>query len=198
MALSFEIITPPTEEQAPLSIEECRQIVGLRGPQDDARLRRHRDTARVMVEAWCDRSIAATTYRATFNRFSSSALELPRGPVTGVTAVDYRQVSDGAWTAVDPAGYEWLAGDAMHRAKLYAAQNTSWPDIRGHYADVRVTYTGGYGTREECRLHVPELLDLMAQVIDFLFSNPATSDRDLTDQFQQTVLLMAGVSARPI
>ncbi len=92
------------------------------------------------------RALISQGWRCAFSAFPAGrAICLMPGPVQAVTAVTYRQASDGAWTAISGVA-DWELLDDPAGALLYRPANEDWPDIADGYAEaVRVDFTAGYG-----------------------------------------------------
>lgn len=85
--------------------------------------------------------------------YGSSALNLARPTVTGITTVKYNQASDGVLTTLAGTEYQ-LANASDYGARLVPAYGKSWPAIRAVPEAVQVVFACGYADAA----NVPDLI----------------------------------------
>lgn len=166
MRYSLVTVTPPTQE--PVSLNELKLALRIDGSDEDSHLEGLLIAAREMVEAETGRATTLTTYRITVNSFGIGEIRLPRTPVVEVTGVTYYDYA-GDQQTLATSGYRVLTGDSMRPGRLVPAYQTYWPQVRGHYDDVSITFTAGYATADD----VPALLKRQIIVLTgFWFERP--------------------------
>lgn len=169
------IVTPPEEE--PVTLDEAKAHLHEESNDNDALIAALIVAARQMVEKSTRRSLVTQTRAADFwgfpggSTFSAlltghraerhnglNALQLPYGPVSAVTSVEY----------IDDAGVEQtLAADQyvtdLNRdiPRLYAAPYISWPVCLSQPGAVTVTYTAGYGAADDVEQGLKQLILLI-------------------------------------
>lgn len=135
--MGLSIITPPTVW--PVTLEEAKAQVRVRHDDEDAYLTSLIKAATRYVERTLSLSIAAQTWKLTLDSFSDY-IELPRGPVTAVTGIEY----------VDEAGETQTASEALYTTDLSSSRqwivrnsDATWPDVIDGVNAVSITYAAG-------------------------------------------------------
>lgn len=141
--MGLTLVTPPTEW--PVTVEEARAQCRIINADSDARLMGFVKAATAHVETTLGVSLTARTYRLTLDAFSD-AIELPRGPVQEVTAVQYVD-ADGETQTVATADY---TVDLVSSSPwVVRNSDASWPTTLNAVNAVTVEYTAGFETVPE-------------------------------------------------
>lgn len=138
--MGLTIVTPASG--SPIEDAEVKALCGIEDSAQDALLAILKPAAVRQVESCIGMALAATVYRLTLDAFSD-AIELPRGPVSDVASVTYR----------DADGVSQVLNDSVYTLDLSSSpqwvvrnEGESWPDPLGAVNTVSVTFTAGYGS----------------------------------------------------
>ena len=139
--MGIKIVTPPATE--PVTLAEAKLHLRVDTSDDDALITRLISAAREQCEQELDRAVAPQTLQLLLDAFPDGALVLPRGPVTGVTSVQYVDTA-GVLQTIAPSNY--ALDEAQIDVWLLPAYGFDWPATRDEANAVRVTYTAGWTT----------------------------------------------------
>lgn len=143
--------TAPTVE--PLSTTEAKAHTKIDGNDENDFVDRAIKLGREQVENWTNRTLLATTYKLTCNRFPGSTwkngreakpiLRLPRPPFTSLSSAKYWNTS-GTQITMTSADYQLV--NHPNGAYLMPAINTVWPTVQPQREEaVEVIWVAGYG-----------------------------------------------------
>ena len=120
--MGLTLVTPPAEW--PVSLDEAKAQCRIINADSDARLTGFIKAATAHVETTLGISLSERTYRLTLDAFTD-AIELPRGPVTEVTALQYVD-ADGVTQTVQTSDY---STDLISTPRQWLVRNSgaSWP-----------------------------------------------------------------------
>ena len=140
-----QIIVPPAVEL--ISLAQARQQVRLESDyhDEDDYLEGKIRAAREWSETFCHRTWITSTLKQTIDRWPGcDYIPLPRGPVQSIGSVVY---TTAAGVATTWAAANYFLDDSKTPARLYLADNSSWPsgDLR-RAAAIAVTYVAGGDT----------------------------------------------------
>ena len=126
----------------PVTIAEAKKHLRLSLGDDDSVIAAAITTARQAVERDTGRSLITQTWRLKLDNWPKYGIALHHSPVQSVSSVTY--INDAGsvttWTASE---YDFLSdGDP---AFIQPAWNYDWPEVRGDYRGIVVTYVAGYG-----------------------------------------------------
>lgn len=139
--MGIKVITPPTVE--PITLSDAKAHLRVDGSDEDALITAAISAARQDCEQRLDRSIAPTTLALVLDAFPAGAIRLPRGPVTAVTSIVYRDTV-GALQTLSAANYS--LDDAQIDGWVLPAYDYDWPSTRDQANAVTITYTAGYAS----------------------------------------------------
>lgn len=135
--MGLTLVTPATV--FPVTLAEAKSFCRVTTSTEDTLITSLIPAATKYVEEALSLSIAEQTWKLTLDAFTS-AIELPRGPVTSVDTVTYADVN-GADQAASPDLYTVdLTSD---RQWLVLNSSESWPSTLNAVNAVSVTYTAG-------------------------------------------------------
>jgi uncharacterized phiE125 gp8 family phage protein len=138
----LKLVTPPTVEPVTLNDVKAQAVIGH--DADDSLLSVMITAVREQGESITNRSWAPQTLEVVLDAFPSWAIELPMGPVTGVTSVKYID-EDGVEKTLSSSKYYTDLDSVI--ARVVPAENEVWPDTQiGKPGAVRVRYAAGYTT----------------------------------------------------
>lgn len=138
MGLALE--TPPTSE--PVTLTEAKAHLRVSTSSEDTPIGLMITAAREYVELYTGVSLMTRTWALTLGAFADP-IELPRGPVASIDAVEYVDANGDPQT-IDAADYELDV--ASTPAQLVRADGFSWPELGATANAVTVTYTAGMDT----------------------------------------------------
>lgn len=145
MKYGLTVVTPPAVK--PVSVSEAKEWVKIESSvtEDDSLISGLIGSATNMAEAYLGRALITRTYDMTLDCFPPSyygVIYLPKNPVQSVTSVTYID-NNGASQAWGSSNY--TLDNSSAEARLYAAYNISYPNIRNVRNAVTVRYVAGYG-----------------------------------------------------
>lgn len=140
--MSVTRIVPPAK--LPVSVEEQKAFLRIAEDYtaEDAVVAACLASATAIAEQITGRALITQTWRATFDAFPDSALELPRLPVQSIASLTYAG-ADGVAQTVDAADYALVRDD--WRARIVRGYGVTWATPRAQYDAVTVTWVAGYG-----------------------------------------------------
>lgn len=125
----------------PVTLAEAKLRLRIDHNDEDALIGALIASARESAEHELGRSIIATTWVLTLDRFPTSIL-LPMPRVTDVTRIDYLD-DDSVAQIISPAGYQLIAASEFE-AWIEPAYGYTWPTTRQQPEAVKVTYVAGW------------------------------------------------------
>ena len=143
--------TAPTVE--PLSTDEAKAVCRKTDNEENDLIDRWVKAGREQVQNWTNRTLLATTYKLTANRFPGTVwdtgraakplLRLPRPPFSTLTSVKYYNAA-GTQITMTSADYQIVAHPLG--AYLMPAIGTVWPATQTDREEaVEVIWVAGYG-----------------------------------------------------
>ncbi len=174
---SLALVTPPTEEDEPVSIDDLKAQVWLDDDVDVQVTRASKmiSAARGQCERWTGRSLAPQTYTLTLDQFplDSGYIYLRKPPVTAVTSITYID-TNGQQQTLNVSNYQVDLNP--NGPRIAPAPNSSWPSTKDGISRVVVTYAAGY-TEETLP---PELYEVIIEVAaDKFYNRSAQTDEQL-------------------
>lgn len=139
--MGIRITVAPSVE--PVTLAEAKLHLRVDTSDEDALIGRLISAAREQAEQELDRAVAPQTLQLLLDEFPSGAILLPRGPVTGITSLQY---VDAAGTLQTIASTNYALDDAQIDAWLLPAYGYEWPATRDEANAVRVTYAAGWAS----------------------------------------------------
>jgi len=156
---------------SPVTVEDARLHLDLDDNYYDSQLDRLIDVARRRVEQDTRRSLITQTHVLSMDTFPTNGIiELPTAPVQSVTSVTYVDTADATQT-LSASTYSVDSSNTPSRIVLNDGE--SFPTVRGHYDDVKVTYVSGYGSTVASVDPVAKFAILM--LISHLFNSPSVT-----------------------
>lgn len=154
---------------SPVTVEDARLHLDLDDNYYDSQLDRLIDVARRRVEQDTRRSLVTQTHVLSMDTFPSNGIiELPTAPVQSVTSVTYVDTNDATQTFT-----EFTLDSNNTPSRLVLNDGESFPTVRGHYDDVKVTYVSGYGSTVASVDPVAKFAILM--LVSHLFNSPSVT-----------------------
>ena len=148
MATSW-LLTPPATE--PISLEDAKRHLRIEDSvsEDDALVTVLIEAVRLWAETFTGRAFITQVWERKLDGFCGR-IELPKPPVTAVTAIEYVD-TDGVTQTLDPSLYRVSlpTGPWAQPACIEPAYGQTWPSTRSVSDAVTVRYTCGYGTSED-------------------------------------------------
>lgn len=141
--MGIKRIIAPTVE--PITVAEAKLHQRIDVADDDALVSMWITAIREHAEHLTGRTLAPTTWCLYLDEFSTDGIEIPGGPVTGITSVQY---VDAAGDLQTLASTEYALDDAQEPSWLLPADGVSWPATRDVANAVRVTFTAGYAAAD--------------------------------------------------
>ena len=136
--MGLTLVTPAA---SPVTIAEAQAWCRTgSSPFDAGALQIMLDGATSAVEEHLGRSLGAQTWRLELDGFADE-IELPRGPVTALTAFTYVD-EDGATATVAAALY--TLDLVSYPARIVLDPEASWPGTDDGIAVVKITFAAGY------------------------------------------------------
>jgi len=133
---SVTLITAPASE--PVSTSEAKSHLRVDISDDDTLIAALIVAAREIVELYTGQSYIQRTYRADLADFSS-AIHLPRGPVTAISSVKYYDTSSPETLTTWAASNYYLHKDIWRKV-----EGVSFPSVGSRADNVQITYTAGW------------------------------------------------------
>jgi uncharacterized phiE125 gp8 family phage protein len=138
--MGLKLITAATDY--PVTLDEAKAQTRVDGAADDATLTALIAAATDYVEQYTGRAIMPQTWELVLDAFSD-AIQIPKGPVTGITSVSYYDIN-GALQTVTDTNYtpdlvsdpQWLVRDTAY----------TWPTTATGINVVKIQFTAGYAT----------------------------------------------------
>lgn len=124
----------------PVSLEQIKGQCRVDHSDEDVRLEEIRATAVQLAADRCKRTLVPAILRLTLDKFSS-ALMLPRPPVTSIVSVKYIDLL-GAVQTLDPQDY--LLDEVSEPGYVVPAYGRTWPATQDRINAVTVDYQAGY------------------------------------------------------
>lgn len=135
--MAVEVVTAPAT--FPVSTSEAKAHLRVTHSDEDTYIGTLIQAATKYIEQYTGRSFEERTLRLYLDKFSPS-IQLPRGPVTAVTSVQYID-TDGVLQTVASSVYTTdLISDPQWIVRL---QDEVWPTTQDVINAVRVNYTAG-------------------------------------------------------
>lgn len=136
--MGLTLVTPATASV--VTLDEVKLQARELGNAYDQLLEAHIATAQAQVEQLTGRCLAPQTWKLVLDGFSA-AIKLPKGPVTGVSSVQYVNAL-GVLATADPTLYtldmtsdpQWIVLDS----------DAVWPTTLDAVNTVEITFTAGY------------------------------------------------------
>lgn len=138
------VTTPPTLE--PVTLDECRDLIGIGQPGQIARdeiIKAAITVARKWSEHYCERYIMRQTITAVAEKFCGWTIEL-KAPLVSVVSIKYIDIS-GVEVTLDPAKY--LVSTKLNRVS--PSYGNQWPCVREQDESVKIEYLVGVLTQAE-------------------------------------------------
>lgn len=129
----------------PVTLQQLKEHVAIAHTDDDALLERLLQAAVSAVERKLWSKLVTQTWDFYFDSFASP-IRLPFPPCQSVVSLKYRD-NNGTLQTLATTVYE--AGDDNGVGIVRLAYNQTWPTCRGHYDDVVIRATVGYGPPED-------------------------------------------------
>lgn len=137
--MNYYIKTQPVAE--PISLTEAKLHLRVDGTADDALIGLLITAAREFCESYEHRAYMVKTIVMTDDDLREHYL--PFSPVIGIDSITYVD-SAGDTQTVTATVYDVLSNHDP--AAVILAYNQTWPSVRGHTDDVKITYKAGYAT----------------------------------------------------
>lgn len=155
----------------PVTIEDARLHLDLDDNYYDSQLDILIDVARRRVEQDTRRSLITQTHVLSMDTFPSNGIiELPTAPVQSVTSVTYVDTNDATQT-LSASTYSVDSNNTPSR--IVINDDESFPTVRAHYDDIKVTYVSGYGSTVASVDPVAKFAILM--LVSHLFNSPSVT-----------------------
>lgn len=137
--MGLTLLTPPTVE--PVTLAEAKAHLRVHHDDEDSFIGSLITAATRHVERTLGISLMERTYKLTLDAFAD-AIELPRGPVSSVTSVQYVD-ADGVTQTVATDAY---SADLISAPRQWLVRNSgaTWPNTIDAVNAVSVTYVAGY------------------------------------------------------
>ena len=154
---------------SPVTVEDARLHLDLDDNYYDSQLDRLIDVARRRVEQDTRRSLVTQTHVLSMDTFPTNGIiELPTAPIQSVTSVTYVDTNDATQTFT-----EFTLDSNNTPSRLVLNDGESFPTVRAHYDDVKVTYVSGYGSTVASVDPVAKFAILM--LVSHLFNSPSVT-----------------------
>ena len=156
---------------SPVTIEDARLHLDLDDNYYDSQLDILIDVARRRIEQDTRRSLITQTHVLSMDTFPSNGIiELPTAPVQSVTSVTYVDTNDATQT-LSASTYSVDSNNTPSR--IVINDDESFPTVRAHYDDIKVTYVSGYGSTVASVDPVAKFAILM--LVSHLFNSPSVT-----------------------
>lgn len=134
----------------PMSLEDLMIDLRVDDPDSDgATVERMAEGAAALLELRSGYAVRAGTYEALLPSWWHGPLELFRGPLRAVEAVEYA-TGASTWATVDPADY--YARGRARSFRVFTLDTFDRPEVWGHHADadrVRIRFAAGFDPYNE-------------------------------------------------
>jgi len=142
MRYSIRTVTPLAEIDTVISVDEAKQHLRVESDftDDDALIESYARAAQDAVERLTSQILTVREMELAVRGFPCSAIELPREPVTAITAIAYLDGSGGA-AELEAGDWRWSESNP---GQVLPAIGTSWPAAYDEDGSVRVTFEAGY------------------------------------------------------
>jgi len=137
--MGWKVITEPAAE--PVSLSEAKLHLRVDSTTEDALITRLITAAREECEQQIDRSIPTQTLQLVIDAFPAGAITLPRGPVTSVSFVQFKNQS-GVLQTMSASGY--ILDDNDVQASLRLPYGGIWPVTLLEANAVQIQYVAGW------------------------------------------------------
>ena len=140
LTYSLKRISEPAVE--PVTVAEAKNHLRLLLNDDDSQIANAIISARQSVERDTGKSLITQTWRLRLDMWPKDGITLHHAPVQSVSSITY--VNDaGSTTTWLSSEYDVLSDGVP--AHIQPAWNFDWPEVRGDYKGITVTYVTGYG-----------------------------------------------------
>jgi len=147
--MGLTITVQPTSE--PVTVDELRAHLRLDSSDFDAELTRLITAARKSCEARLKRQLINATYQWTMDYWPGYCMEIPQGPLSSVTSIQYY---DGDGTLQTWASTNYQVDTTTLYGTVTLAYNSTFPTLQTDKKNaVLVTFVAGYGASAS---YVPE------------------------------------------
>lgn len=161
--MGLQLVTPAAGLL--VSLDEAKlacRIDETMGATEDAWLTRKIKSITSSIETFIEHSVQDQTWCLYLDAFSDS-IELPKGPVTAVSAVQYDDV-DGVEQTLDASAYTL---DLVSKPQwIVRNSDYAWPEVLGAVNAVRITFVAGYGEGQTLERIRDVCLDVLAYWYD--------------------------------
>ena len=158
-------------EFSPVTISEARLHLDLDDNYYDQQLDTLIKVSTRRLEQDTRRSLVTQTHVLSMDTFPSNGIiELPTAPVQSVTSVTYVDTADATQT-LSASTYSVDSSNTPSRIVLNSGE--SFPTVRAHYDDIKVTYVSGYGSTVASVDPVAKFAILM--LVSHLFNSPSVT-----------------------
>ena len=128
----------------PIHLEDIRLHIGLDDNYFDSQLDDLISVATQRIEQDTRRSLITQTRVLSFDTFPTNGIiELPKAPVQSVTSVTYVDTNDATQTL---SSSKYSVDSSNTPSRIVLNDGESFPTVRAHYDDIKVTYISGYGS----------------------------------------------------
>tara|TARA_R110000824_G_scaffold129388_6_gene290634 strand:- start:483 stop:1076 length:594 start_codon:yes stop_codon:yes gene_type:complete len=161
-------VKPTTEA---VTVEQARLHLDLDDNFYDQQLSTLISVATQRVQQDSRRSLITQTRVMSMDAFPSNGIiELPTVPVQSVSSITYVDGNDATQTLSSSL---YLVDSNNTPSRVVLNDGESWPNNRGHYDDVKVTYVAGYGDTVGDVDEVAKYAMLM--LVSHLFNSPSVT-----------------------
>lgn len=136
--MGLTLVTPPTAD--PVTLAEGKAQCRVRHTDEDALITRLISAATRHVERVLDLSLMERTYKLTLDSFAD-AIELPRGPVSAVSSVQYVDANGDTQTV---SADDYTTDLISRRNWVVRNSDASWPSTLDAVNAVSVQYVAGF------------------------------------------------------
>ena len=140
--LKYSLKRTSEPQVEPITVAEAKKHLRLSFGDDDSVIAAAITTARQAVERDTGRSLITQTWTLKLDNWPKEGIALYHSPVQSVSSITF--VDDAAATTTWTAS-EYEVHSNGDPAFIQPAWNYDWPEIRGDYRGITVTYVAGYG-----------------------------------------------------
>lgn len=140
--MGLKLITAPAVEPVLLADVKAQLGIPTADTAHDDVITRRITEAREWAEIYTNRAFITQTVELALDAFPAAEIDLPRGPVTGITSVKYLDDSQMEQT-LDAATY--TLDDYGPQPWLLPAYGQDWPTTLDAANAVKIRYVCGYG-----------------------------------------------------
>lgn len=151
--MTIRQVAPPAT--LPVTLAEAKTHLRVTHDEDDALIMGLLRAALAYVERDTGRAFESQTWELTIDRFPTSEIMIPMGPLVSVTSVIYTD-ADGLAQTVPSLDYEV---DTVSETG-WVSPSVAWPAPMATINAVRVTFVVGLGTPEDIRQAILLILGL--------------------------------------